>query len=345
MILQDDLRQCCAFLYVDTGGGRIPLGTAFFYCDSAGRGLPGYLYLVTARHTLEGARRAGHSKIWVRVNTSESASPDRAPAEWYEVSLDEFLGHPDDDDDPILGIDWLERREDRLRIDLAAMWFPGDPEVWMWPGWLVVNPQVVEDENVRAGADLVITGLYRNHHGDKRNIPIVRTGTLSAMPEEPVDTKLGPSMVCLVEARSIGGLSGSPVYLMSEEWVWPRGESPANGLTRRGGFQVWLLGVIHGHFDSRESETWDLGLGWGKERMNEGIAMVTPAYQLEALFLREEFTKKRKPLENIGPEGATLDTLPIEPALTKGGVDSALAAATKILSTEGFDSGPEDSGT
>jgi hypothetical protein len=215
------------------------------------------------------------------------------------IAADKFLGHPDDDEP---GVDWLTPRDDRPRIDLAAAWFPEDPEVFMWPGWLTVTPQVIDDENVSAGANVVITGLYRNHVGEHRNIPIVRSGILSAMPEEPVSTKIGPSYVYLTEARSVRGLSGSPAYLLSEEWVWHSKEGGA--LTKRNGFQIWLLGVTHGHFDVPDSDLIDVG--WGRERMNDGIAMVTPAHLLVDVMHRHEFMNVRTPVE-IVPDPASLD--------------------------------------
>jgi hypothetical protein len=55
--------------------------------------------------------------------------------------------------------------------------------------------------------------------GRKRNIPIVRTGNISMIPSEKVpgiQIRRGESVeseVYLIEARSVGGLSGSPVFI------------------------------------------------------------------------------------------------------------------------------------
>lgn len=60
-----------------------------------------------------------------------------------------------------------------------------------------------------------MTGLYRNHYGAQRNIPVVRSEIIAARREEPIETALGPMDAYLVEVRSIGGLSGSPAYAVS----------------------------------------------------------------------------------------------------------------------------------
>jgi hypothetical protein len=51
--------------------------------------------------------------------------------------------------------------------------------------------------------------------GSTRNIPIVRTGVIAAMPaiDEPFVRKGEEYHAYLAEMRSIGGLSGSPVFV------------------------------------------------------------------------------------------------------------------------------------
>ena len=45
------------------------------------------------------------------------------------------------------------------------------------------------------------------------NLPIVRLGAIAAMPGEYIKTDWGCLRAYLIEARSIGGLSGSPVFI------------------------------------------------------------------------------------------------------------------------------------
>ena len=69
--------------------------------------------------------------------------------------------------------------------------------------------------NVGIGDELITVGLFTQRHGAQKKIPIVRSGIIAAMPDEPFeDQNTGkPYHAYLVEARSIGGLSGSPVFV------------------------------------------------------------------------------------------------------------------------------------
>src|SRR5258705_8778907 len=64
----------------------------------------------------------------------------------------------------------------------------------------------------------MITGLFLGHHGKSRNVPIVRFGTVSAMPGELLESTYTnkPHQSYVIESRSLGGLSGSPVFLILE---------------------------------------------------------------------------------------------------------------------------------
>jgi hypothetical protein len=76
--------------------------------------------------------------------------------------------------------------------------------------------QVIQQENIGIGDEVFAVGLFNQKWGNERNIPIMRTGIIASMPEEPllgeIDT---PYDAYLAELRSIGGLSGSPVFVYS----------------------------------------------------------------------------------------------------------------------------------
>jgi hypothetical protein len=90
------------------------------------------------------------------------------------------------------------------------------PDGWdhlVLPIEMSATPDQVRANEVSLGDEVFIVGLFRHHHGTRKNIPIVRVGNLAALTEEKVATKLGLLDAYLIEARSIGGLSGSPVFL------------------------------------------------------------------------------------------------------------------------------------
>ncbi len=77
---------------------------------------------------------------------------------------------------------------------------------------MFANSQSMIDEQIGLGDDIAIVGLFTNHIGRTRNEPIVRIGNICAMPKDKIVTELGNMYGYLIEARSIGGLSGSPVF-------------------------------------------------------------------------------------------------------------------------------------
>lgn len=93
---------------------------------------------------------------------------------------------------------------------------------------------------------VIITGLFSYHHGNKKNLPIVRTGTIAMIPDEMILTeKFGNMEGYLIECRSISGISGSPVFVLKPTSIELNGHQV---LTSR--VSLYLLGLIHGHWDN-----------------------------------------------------------------------------------------------
>jgi hypothetical protein len=138
-----------------------------------------------------------------------------------------------------------------------------------------VDAELIKTENVGVGDDLFLTGLFVNHFGQHRILPLVRVGNIALMPEEPIQTKSGPKEGYLFEARSIGGLSGSPVFLHLSD----------TRITEREGVRRWrnlisfhLLGLVHGHWDVPDEKRDNASENTiQNERLNVGIAIVVPA--------------------------------------------------------------------
>ena len=107
-------------------------------------------------------------------------------------------------------------------------------------------------------------------------MPIVRIGNIAALPEDPVMlTGVGEDVVALLEVRSIGGLSGSPVFLHLPFW---RDAPEGKVLTGTGGEAMSggehrLLGIMHGFYPVGQNDP--DGVSGGDENLNTGIAVVT----------------------------------------------------------------------
>src|SRR5689334_8050250 len=93
--------------------------------------------------------------------------------------------------------------------------------------------------------EVIFPGLFSHHAGNDRNIPIVRRGTIAAIPGEKVTTeRMGKINAFLMEARSIGGLSGSPVFVHLGENRVLKNDPRAIANPQRD----YLIGLVHGHF-------------------------------------------------------------------------------------------------
>ena len=163
------------------------------------------------------------------------------------------------------------------RIDAAAFITAGTTDrPWDWKAYpisgFVDRCSSIQKANIGIGDDLIFPGLFVRRPGKLNNIPILRMGTIASMSQESVyRQEFGWMPVYLVEARSIGGHSGSPVY------VRLAGNRTPDGVPR-----VYLFGLIHGHVDDEES---------GK--INSGIAVVVPAQRIRELLDQPFFARIR----------------------------------------------------
>jgi len=251
-------------------GGRDPRGqlhyraTAFRISMKSPTGrVLGAFCLVTARHNVERAIEE-YGNVWVRANTDEGGARD------IEITAD--WAYPDNpaSDVAVVPFDILE--------DLSALPVP--------TGWFVTD-EIVESRRIGIGEELVVIGLFSRHVGTNRNLPIVRSGNLASMPIEPlVDEDTGRDYhAYLAEVRSIGGLSGSPVFAALNPAT--RIQLPRDGPVVLGQM-FYLLGLIRGHWPHDHER--DFGQA-EKEQLNSGIAIVTPIADVLPVLERERFVR------------------------------------------------------
>jgi hypothetical protein len=273
------------FLYFRKGGQLRPAGTAFF----GGYPIPEHptraiTTLLTAQHVIAHIRiHSDDGVVLLRVNTTAGG------VEWYETSEG----------------DWFH---DGSSTDCAVLLFRPSLESSDWAGWSlgsVATDEVIERERIGVGDEVFVVGLFRHHIGRDRNEPIVRVGNIAAIPTDPIRlTHFGNMRAILIEARSIGGLSGSPVFIHMGFARWREGQVMTAGTDS----PFFLLGLMHGHWEaleadvdsidaSDESESYERG-----ERLNTGIGVVVPANEIMAMLeshtlLRELAAARRDQLD------------------------------------------------
>lgn len=263
MLVPQELLNTVIFLGERTGDGVRLSGTGYFVSVAAPH-TPGVTmtYLVTAAHCV-----LGRTDVVARLN-------------WGDTTI--FVELPD-------GEHWLRHpgpASGEDHVDLAAIAWP-DPEATYREGYGWVPMSMFFDEavlgnspndGVGLGDEVVAIGLLSVHSGNERNAPVIGTGNISLIPREPVLVryKNGPSMrmrLYLTELRSIGGLSGSPVFVRHRHSI---GEPMV---------AVSLLGTMIGHWDDPDSNH----MGFGK---------VVPAHLLAELLNQEDAVKDRRTKED-----------------------------------------------
>jgi len=81
------------------------------------------------------------------------------------------------------------------------------------PIGLFADEKTIAHHKLGVGDEVFATGLFTEVTETTRNIPIVRTGTVAMIPGEKIPFGKNLIEAYLVELRSIGGLSGSPVFV------------------------------------------------------------------------------------------------------------------------------------
>ena len=168
-------------------------------------------------------------------------------------------------------------------VDVAVIpWAPPEQvEHKQIPTSLFLSDEIIGEKSIGAGDLVFMTGLFTKLAGLSKNLPIVRMGNIAMMPDEKVPTRaFGDIEAYLIEARSIGGLSGSPAFV--QETILG------------GGGKIYLLGLVHGHWDiplESENEMEDIE---GGSAINMGIAIVIPAKIILAVINQPELIEKNE---------------------------------------------------
>ena len=146
-----------------------------------------------------------------------------------------------------------------------------------------------------------MVGRFINHEGRQRNMPAVRFGNIAMMPFEKIRHKEREEESFLVEVRSIGGYSGSPVFVFVPPFsirykpVQPGEPQPTNSAL----YGPWLLGVNWAYLNDRirvhDKNGEDLREkyeGWNTPS-NTGMAAVTPVWVLAELLNSKDLKMAR----------------------------------------------------
>jgi hypothetical protein len=215
--VDDRIRFCTGFVGTGTNENFVAHGTCFC-CHMDEDGFV-FDYLISAQHVLwphrrQDRREAPDMKMGIRLNTAKGTTKvlPAHPRDWIyptdptiDICAFRFHGMTHDENDELeLGT-----------INLRTM---------------VVHPNDIHDPSV--GDEVFICGAFVGRIGYRKNIPVVRIANIAAMPEEQIDFASPKNPAYLIETRSLGGTSGSPVFLDT---------NPMRVRTQRVGLKVGII--------------------------------------------------------------------------------------------------------
>jgi hypothetical protein len=200
----------------------------------------------------------------------------------------------------VVGDWWLHPTDPAVDVAVARVGFQPGVDVQTIPSYLFCTAERLKELQIGIGDEVFITGLFSPAPGISRNMPIVRHGNIAMMSEEQIQTELGYADVYLVEARSIGGLSGSPVFARPTiNLPIPElqcGIKNMLGVSPRS----YLLGLMHGHWDIRESGINKSSIVHVETKgVNLGIGIVVPMVKILETLNRPELVMARMEDEKI----------------------------------------------
>jgi hypothetical protein len=290
------IRKCVAFVGIEYDDGSfVPKATGFF--AHAGEGDIQRSHFVTAEHVVvnikekivKDEREKGiKGKLSVRLNIKDGGS------EGVPLHEAQWWSHPDLDNLSDVAV---------TPCSFAKEYFDHFPLPLYGAVVGASSTGHLKRPGAALGQEIAIVGLFRHHRGNQRNEPIVRIGHIAAMPEERVWTGYcGYTEAYLVEANSIGGLSGSPVFVN----LTHSGPITMNvgGVNRYESqfemvdFRVYMLmGLMHGHWDLPNLTDAATDDARGSENINTGVGVVIPVQKIIETLYHPELLEMRKKLE------------------------------------------------
>lgn len=268
MLVSPGLLDSVVFLGVETADGFHPAGVAYFVSVPATL-VPDklHVYLVTAGHCVR-----DRETLVARLN---------APGGGTTVDL---LPQADR---------WLRLAEPDIGehyVDLAAVRW--NPEVSAGAGYTSIPLETFFDERlvgnesdvgVGIGDEVVTVALIGVRYAQEENAPLAHTGNVAMVPREPMLVRFenGPELrmrLYLIELRSGGGVSGSPVFAR------PRAGQGAPAPP------ISLLGTLVGRWNGGDAD-------------ETGLAKVLPAQLLKDLLFQKGETESRRDAEQRHVDG------------------------------------------
>jgi len=149
----------------------------------------------------------------------------------------------------------------------------------------LVSKEFVAEHGAGIGDEVMMIGRFINREGIQYNSPTARFGHIAQMAGDPIDAQ---EEAILCEVRSIGGYSGSPVFVVpNRSYGRPGKRLPED--------RVIILGVDFCHINDFADARDEGGRRMPHIRVpvNTGMAGVVPAWKLYELLMCQELVDQR----------------------------------------------------
>jgi len=233
----------------------------------------GFNFLVTNRHVVQpGIENGNPCKV---VNYSISANHVGTPAN-PTPHLQSFSVSP-------VGL-WVFPEDGS--VDLAATPFVlpiSEYDFATIPTTLFVTQEQIQKNEVVEGDPVIFTGLFIQYAGTTSLEPVVRSGAIAMLPENPIKTTLGKlGHIYLAEAHVFGGNSGSPMFV------------DVNKFKSAIGYDYRFLGVVTGEIQETEDLTLNVTATYkGTVSANSNVSVIVPAFEVNNLLMLPVFQHLR----------------------------------------------------
>jgi len=276
--------ECSVYLYRSQKDAKAGVGSggSGFLVEMPSVSYPDditHIYAVTASHVIE----RGYTVV--RFNTKDGAT------DFHDVGKSAWTPHQDGDDVAVSKI--LTTYTDQFDIAPVSIdkFLPALCYGLARDGFYSVTP----------GREVYMVGRFINHDGTQRNSPSVRFGHIAMMadandkvrqPQRKINGEVRDfdQESFLVDILSIGGYSGSPVFV-----YFPHDSKTDEGFTE------FLLGVLWGTVPEYkpilDQNNKELLAGWRVES-DTSMAGVVPAWRLRNLLENHEDLKSQRKEED-----------------------------------------------
>ncbi len=173
-----------------------------------------------------------------------------------------------------------------LAVDIAVLPVSltlSDWDIEFIPVSLFVTPEMVRGNEIAEGDPVTFAGLFVQYTGSRKVEPIVRSGSIAMLPDDPIPATLKrPAHVYLADAHAFSGNSGSPMFVDINKFK--------TGI----GYDYRLLGVVAGEVHEQNDFTLQITASInGSVNENSDISVVVPAAEVRTILESDTVKKLR----------------------------------------------------